>query len=295
MTDTDRSSGLAGRAAQSVGVASDEPVAGGASSPPATGGRRHRLRIETVALLTRIAFIFLFLAVVEVAVVTKRMNPLFVARPTKVASTLIERLRTGDYVWLIRTTLYETTIAFLIASVVGLSIGYLLWRYRDLGRSFDPLFMGLFASPIILLYPVFLIIFQRGIQAVIVMAAIGGVIPIILATKQALSEVNPTYLKVGYLLCNSRWQSIRRVLLPGAIPGLVAGMVLGLTYTLLHVLAVEFLANIGGLGAEISEAAFRLRADRVYAALTLVIILTASFLYGLKKIERALSWQPSHR
>ena len=276
-------------------AAGSQPPRHGLGEPGGGSTRRRRGRAgsELVPLALRSLVVLAFLAGVEAAVVRGSVSPLFVARPTRVAAILWDGLWDGYYLGLIGTTLFEAGVAFASASLVGLLVGYLLWRYRDLGRAFDPLFMGLFASPIVLLYPVFLIIFQRSPRAVIVLAAIGGVIPIIVTTKQALSEVSPTYLKVGYLLCGSRWQSMRRVLLPAAIPGLVSGMVLGLTYTLLTVLAVEFLANIGGLGREISDASSRLRADRMYAALALVIALSATFLYGLKKLERAVARRPS--
>lgn len=273
--------------------ASQQPagVVGEGRSARPTRRRGRRAGFEVAPLALRSLLVLGFLAVVEAAVERGSVSPLFVAKPSRVATILWDGLWDGYYLELIGTTLFEAGVAFASASLVGLLVGYLLWRYRDLGRAFDPLFMGLFASPIVLLYPVFLIIFQRSPRAVIVLAAIGGLIPVIVTTKQALNEVSPTYLKVGYLLCTSRWQSMRQVLLPAAMPGLVSGMVLGLTYTLLTVLAVEFLANIGGLGREISDASSRLRADRMYAALVLVIALSATFLFILKKLERALTWR----
>lgn len=252
-------------------------------------GRRRGVRIEHVALALRMMFIALVLGGLELAVAREWINPLFVARPSVTVEVLIDRLMSGEYVKLIGVTLYETAAAFLLVAFFGLLFGYLLWRVRDLGRAFDPLLMGLFASPIILLYPVFLIIFGRTSQAVIVLAALGGVIPTLIATKQALDEVSPTFLKASRLLCRSRYQSVRAVLIPAATPGIVSGLVLGFTYTILNVLAVEFLANTGGLGGEISGASSRLRADEMYASLTLVILLTAAFIWGLKMVDRSFS------
>lgn len=272
-----------------VAAASASQSPTGTASTPAAKAQRVGVPLGAIALVLRIGFVLAFIGGLQVAVERGWINPLFVARPTDVARVLWEGIVSGEFVKLMGSTLFETAVAFLAASLVGISVGYALWRLRDVGRAFDPLLMGLFASPIVLLYPVFVIVFGRTPVAVIVLAATGGVIPIVIGTKQAFTEANATYLKAGRLLCRNRAQWARYVLLPAAVPGLVSGLILGFTYTLLNVLAVEFLANIGGLGARISDASARLRADEMYAALTLVIMMTAAFVAALKRIERSIA------
>ena len=69
-------------------------------------------------------------------------------------------------------TAYEVAIAFIVASIVGLCAGYALWRYPLLGRAYDELLGALFASPLILLYPILLVIFGRGINTIIAMGTL---------------------------------------------------------------------------------------------------------------------------
>lgn len=221
------------------------------------------------------------------------LNPLFVAKPSGAFETLWRNLVHGDYFGLLRTTLVSTALAFAGAAILGAGAGYALWRFANLGRALDPVVVALFASPIILLYPVFMLVFQRSVTAVVVQALIGGLIPTIITTKRAFAGVSPTFLRAGHLLCTSRRQAFRSVLLPAAMPGLVGGLRLGLIYTLLTVLATEYLTAIGGVGAEIADAYARLRAEEMYAALIMVIVLTAAFMYGLARLERAFTWKGS--
>lgn len=260
-----------------------------------TGGRgwsrtpRRGISIERLAPLIRIVVVVAVLVGIETMVNNGTLNPLFVARPSAALETLWTNLVDGDYVGLLGTTLVSTTLAFAGAGVIGGGMGYALWRFNDLGRALDPVFVALFASPVILLYPVFLIVFGRSITAVVVQGLLGGLIPTVISMKRGFSGVNPTLLKAGHLLCTNRRQAFRFVLLPAAMPGLVAGLRLGLIYTLLTVLATEYLTAIGGVGAEISNASARLNADAMYAALIMVIALTATFMYGLSRLERAFA------
>ncbi|WP_300014718.1 ABC transporter permease subunit [Pseudonocardia sp.] len=256
---------------------------------PPPGGRprreRRRASLDRLAPWLRALLIVGVVGLLELVVGLGLINPLFVPKPSDALAELVGDA--GEYARLLGTTLYETAVAFLGAAVIGSGLGYLLWRHRVLAAAVEPVLVGLFASPIILLYPIFLIVLDRSVTAVIVQAMIGGIIPTVVTTQRALHGVRATYLRAGYLYCRNRRQSFVNVLLPAAMPGIVSGLRLGLTYTLLTVLATEYLTNIGGIGAEISGAYTLLRTDRMYAALILVLVLTSAFLYGLDRLERA--------
>ena len=36
------------------------------------------------------------------------------------------------------TTLYEVAVSLVLSGVAGLAVGYLLWRFTDLGRAYEP-------------------------------------------------------------------------------------------------------------------------------------------------------------
>jgi NitT/TauT family transport system permease protein len=226
-------------------------------------------------------FVVMICVVLEVGVRTRVINPLFVAAPSTAIAGAVRGLANGTLAWPLAVTLYETAISLVIASVAGLAIGYLLWRYGLLGQAFEPWVVGLFAAPLILLYPIPLVIFGRTSTAVIAQAAVMAAPPVILYTRQGLAGIPPVTLKVAAVHRLTPRQAMRHVYLPAAAPTLITGLRLGLTYILVGVISVEYLADIGGLGKTISFDYLAFNMSGVYSAIVLVLVLAAVLLAAI--------------
>jgi NitT/TauT family transport system permease protein len=218
------------------------------------------------------------LAAVQVAVMTRAVSPLFVAEPTAAIAGAARGLADGTLTGPLGTTVREVAISFALAGLAGLAVGYLMWRYGALGRAWEPWVAGLFAAPLILLYPIPMVIFGRDSAAIIAQAAAMAVLPVILYTRQGFAAIPPQLLKVAAVHRLSRGQAFRHVFLPAAAPTLVTGLRLGLTYILVGVISVEYLASTGGLGYAISYAYLQFDMPAVYAAVVVVVLLAAVLL-----------------
>lgn len=153
-------------------------------------------------------------------------------------------------------------------------------------RAYQPMLAGIVAAPTVLLYPVFLIFFGRTTSCIVALTSLTAIVPIILNTRQALADVNPTFVRVGLIMNLSDRQILRHVLFPAAVPVIFAGIRLGLIYMLLIVVALEFLVGVGGLGFFISDVSYKFRIPDLYAAIVAVLILSAALMYGLKRVQR---------
>ncbi|MGH3147846.1 MAG: ABC transporter permease, partial [Rubrobacter sp.] len=147
--------------------------------------------------LARTLVVLVFLALLEASVRGGLISAFFVPPPSEFLAQVVRDLFDRQFLAYAGITLYETAAAFLLASVVGVGLGFLLWRIKLLGEAYDPLVAGLFSSPIVLLYPIFLVLFGRTPLAIIALASVFGVLPIILFTRQALASVSPTLLRLG--------------------------------------------------------------------------------------------------
>lgn len=227
------------------------------------------------------ASVVLILAIVQAGVRTRAIDPLFVAAPSTAIAGAVSGLANGTLVGPLLETLYETAVSLALTAVGGVAAGYLLWRHRTLGGAFEPWVAGLFAAPLILLYPIPLVIFGRTATAVIAQATVMAMPPVILYTRQGLAAIPPQLIKVAAVFRLSRGQALRHVFLPAAAPTLVTGVRLGLTYILVGVISVEYLAEIGGLGKTISFDYLAFDMSSVYAAVVLVIVVAAVLLAGI--------------
>ena len=224
-------------------------------------------------------------AVAESAVRLGWISSFFLAAPTRAAVVLWEQIVHGNALWLTAITLLEIAACLAISTVVGVFAGFLLWRYKLIGRSYEMFLAALFSSPVILAYPIFLVTFGRTSAAVIALSSIFGLIPIMINTKGAFQNVNPILLQVGASMNLTRKQLFRHILVPAVAPTIFSGFRLALTYILKSVLGLEYVAQVGGVGMWLSDAAFMFKVEEVYAGLLGTITLSILFLYLINRSE----------
>jgi NitT/TauT family transport system permease protein len=235
----------------------------------------------------RLSIILGVVIVAESAVRLGWISTFFLAAPTRAAIVLWEQLVHGNALWLTGITLFEIAGCLVIATVFGVLAGFLLWRYQLIGTSYEMPLAALFSSPVILAYPIFLVTFGRTSAAVIALSSIFGLIPIIMNTKSAFQNVNPILLQVGASMNLTRKQMFRHILVPAVAPAIFSGFRLALTYILKSVLGLEYVAQVGGVGMWLSDAAYKFEVEEVYAGLLGTISISILFLY---LINRSESW-----
>jgi NitT/TauT family transport system permease protein len=195
-----------------------------------------------------------------------------------------------DLLWTLTTIL----IAFGAASVLGLAIGYVLWRWQGLFRAVNPYLTSYYGLPIIVFYPVLIVIFGLSGVPVIVLATSWAIVAIILSTATGLTEVPQIYHKVAAVYRLSTWQAMRRIYMPAAAPHIFNGLRLGASYAIVGVIGTEFLlAPQRGLGYLAKSFYQSFEVAPMYGALILVIVISSVGTSVLKMAERrAVSrWQ----
>jgi ABC-type nitrate/sulfonate/bicarbonate transport system permease component len=181
-----------------------------------------------------------------------------------------------------------TLSAIGLAILVGVPLGYLLYRYEVLGAAYEGWLAALFAAPIVLLYPLFLVIIGRSHLTLVAMAFIPGVIPIIIQTRQGLLSTPPTLINVGRSFNISERFMFWQIMLPAAVPSIFTGMRIGVMYALVTVVAIEYLIDFGGLGRIVSEMYFRFNVPGTYASILFVVFVSILFYASLGWIEKWL-------
>jgi ABC-type nitrate/sulfonate/bicarbonate transport system permease component len=225
------------------------------------------------------------IVIAEAAVRLEWISSFFLAAPSRAAMALWDEIARGNALALTAITLLEIAACLVISTVVGVLAGFLLWRYKLIGTSYEMFLAAVFSSPVILAYPIFLVTFGRSSAAVIALSSIFGLIPIIINTKGAFQNVNPIYLQVGASMNLTRRQLFRHILMPAVAPPIFSGFRLALTYILKSVLGLEYVAQVGGVGMWLSDAAFKFAVEEVYAGLLGTIVLSIMFLYLINRTE----------
>ena len=101
---------------------------------------------------------------------------------------------------------------------------------------------------LVLMYPLFLVIFGRSARTIIMIGFVAGLPPVILKTIEGLAGTRRVLIDVGRSFKLTPSQLFWKILFPAALPTIFVGVRLGMIFALINIVGVEFLINFGGLG-----------------------------------------------
>ena len=252
---------------------------------------REPLAIRLASHGVQVAFIFGVFILWFLATNVWRVSSILLPNPFDVWRQLIEVIRTGEFIRDLRITLGEFAAAFAIATVLGVAIGYAISRSRYLIKVFEPLFAAIYAIPIILFLPLYVMVWGLGPPSKIALGATIGFFPIVLNTVVGFGNVDRTLIAAARSMGASNLQMFRHVLLPGALPVVLAGLRMGFTVALLSVIGSETIASLAGLGHRIVNLAENMEMARMFAYIVFVIAIVALLNTAISTIEAYARWQ----
>ena len=185
-------------------------------------------------------------------------------------------------------TTAETLVAGALITMVGVALGVLLHRVMLIRAACETWVAAFASAPIVLMYPLFLVIFGRSATTIVMMGFTAALPPVILKTLEGLSATRPVLLNVGRSFNLTPSQIFWKILLPSALPTVFVGLRLGLIFAMINIVGVEFLINFGGLGQLINELAERYDLPGTYAAIGFVVLVSVLFFDVTERIERWL-------
>jgi len=185
-------------------------------------------------------------------------------------------------------TAAECLTAGVMLTLCGVASGVLMHRFRLLQRACETWVAAMASAPLVLMYPLFLVIFGRNALTIIMMGFIAGLPPVILKTIEGITATRKVLVDVGRSFNLNATQQFWKILFPAALPTIFVGVRLGLIFALINVVGTEFLINYGGLGQLITDLAERYDLAGTYAAICVVILVSVLFFMALERIERWL-------
>ena len=250
------------------------------------------MRFVVPPLVWRWLLVFALFLLWQVASQLGLVNAFTLPAPLDIAASLGGLWRDDDILGATLRTAAETLAAGAIAAVLGIALGWWLHHVPAAGRAFTHWFAALAAAPLVLVYPIFLVIIGRNAGTIVIMGVIAALPPIVLKTHEGLQAVRPVLIAVGRSMRLSRRRLFTTIQLPAALPTIFTGLRLGLVFALINTVGVEFLLGFGGLGELVSDLGDRFDLAAMYGAILFVVAVSAGFLIVIEKTE---SWLLSHR
>jgi NitT/TauT family transport system permease protein len=230
----------------------------------------------------------LFLCLVEILTRAGVINRYIVPLPSEVLASFGRLISEEDIVHRFLLTAWEGLAAGVLLTVFGVAIGVVLHRVQLLRLAYEDWVAAMASAPLVLAYPLFLVIFGRSSLTIIMIAFTGGLAPVILKTIEGLSGTRRVLINVGRSFNLTSTQQFWKILLPSALPTIFVGIRLGLIFALITVVGVEFLINFGGLGQLINDLSERYDLPGTYAAICFVVLVSIVFFMATERAERWL-------
>jgi NitT/TauT family transport system permease protein len=205
--------------------------------------------------------------------------------PSEMVVSLWRIISQGRFNADIAFTLINVVAAAALATVAGFLIGAGLHAVPRLRRPLEPLLSAWYAIPTFVFYPLLIVAFGVGRTALIVMGALFGVVAMIINTTLGLDRVPPAVAKTGAILRLDGPRRLFLVRLPSAAPHLVTGVKLAVAYSVIGIVAGEFILATSGIGKRIAYSYDNFDNPTMYGMLLLLLI-------GVVLVNGALSaWE----
>jgi NitT/TauT family transport system permease protein len=245
-------------------------------------GRRLRLSKVGAARLMVVVAAFAALEVLCRAGVIGRVTMI---PPSEMVAALWAILASGRFNADIAFTSYNVAAAAALAIVAGFLLGAGLWALPRLRRMVVPLLSAYYAVPTFVFYPLLIVVFGIGRTALIVMGAMFGVVAMIVNTTLGLDHVPPVVERTGAILRLDHLRRLVLIRLPAAAPHLVTGVKLAVAYSVIGIVAGEFILATAGIGKRIAFSYDNFDNRTMYGMLLLLLV-------GVMVVNGALSaWE----
>jgi sulfonate transport system permease protein len=236
----------------------------------------------------------LFVLVVwYIATQYKLVNTFLVARPDKVVTSAIQQYRDGAIVAPLIASLTRDLLGFSLGTSIGLLVGGLMGMSRIADRLLGPSFHAAKQVAVFAWIPLLSVWCGSGELAKVVFISLAAFYPVVLNTHEGVRSVAREYLEVAQVFRFTRWQVIRKVIVPGALPSVFSGIQLALIYAWLGTLGAEYLLAPGlGIGNLMIEGRESLAMDKVLVGVIIAGAVGATLNAIAGKLEqRALQWR----
>src|SRR5579871_6854985 len=141
--------------------------------------------------------IVLILVAVELLIRIGLINRFIIPLPSEVIASFGRVVTDENIVHRFLVTAWECLASGVLLTVFGVAIGVLLHRVKLFRQACETWVAAFASAPLVLAYPLFLVLFGRSSLTIIMLAFISGLAPVILKTIEGLSGTRRVLVNVG--------------------------------------------------------------------------------------------------
>src|SRR5215213_2838490 len=243
-------------------------------------GHDRRLRRGAV-LAIQALLVAVFLAAWESAVVTGRLDRFFYSQPSAIARQL--------WIWFSSGSVWPHVGITLVATLLGLVVGFVLARSAALGTIFEPLLALLNGMPRVVLAPLMILWFGLGLASKVALSVLVVFLIVFYAVYSGIREVDRNLIANARILGANERQLTWHVLIPSALTWIFSSLRVSVGFAVVGAVVAEYLGSNQGVGFLIANATSFFQATGVFAGLIVLMLMVGAINFVLRAVERRFS------
>ena len=210
--------------------------------------------------------------------------------PDQTLMSLWQLLLSNQLTEHIVVSLRRVLVGLLIALLIGVPLGLAVGASRVLEASTGMAFQFLRMISPLSWMPIAVMVLGVGDAPIYFLLAFAAVWPILLNTVAGVQQLDPRWMMLGKSLSATRWELLRRIVLPGVLGHILTGLRLAIGIVWIVLVPCEMLGVSAGLGYFVLDTRDRL----AYSELMAVILLIGALGFALDAGARALHRHWTH-
>ena len=217
------------------------------------------------------------------------LDPFFFTKPSLIGVAFKEQVQ-GSKLW---HDLAVSSQAFLwgftFAVIVGIPVGLVMgWRKR-VEYALDPFLTALYASPLVALAPLFIIVFGVGVLGKAALVFLLAIFPFIFNTFAGVKSTDALLINVIRSFGGAEKDLYLKVILPSTLPYIIAGGRIAIGRGLVGIIVGEFYAASEGIGFAISQAGDTYRLPDMFVGIIILSLIAIILTELMRRLELTLA------
>lgn len=213
------------------------------------------------------------------------VNPFFFTKPSLIAEAFKEQVQ-GAKLW---HDLAISSRAFLwgfgFAVIVGIPVGLVMGWRRRVEYALDPFLTAMYASPLVALAPLLIIVFGVGVLGKAALVFLLSVFPFVFNVFAGVKSTDALLINVIRSFGGTEKDLYFKVILPSTMPYLIAGARLAIGRGLVGIIVGEFYAASEGIGFAILLAGDTYRLPDMFVGIIILSVIAVVLTEAMRRLE----------
>jgi NitT/TauT family transport system permease protein len=247
----------------------EHPVAGAATG----------LASSTAIFLGSVGFGVIFLLVWQFLPPALGVPSFIIPTVTDLAHEFVRMAQRENLVVHVLSTVTVATIGFVIGSLLGAAMGYVLGMSVFIEKVLSPYILGLQIAPKVAFAPLFIMWLGYNAWPKLLVTILVVFFPILVNVLQSMKTIDRDLINLARAYSMSRLQIFWKIEVPASMPALMAGLRIGATLAVIGVTVGELVGGNTGLGYLITFGEGQANTAMVFNAIVLLTLI-GIVLYG---------------